>query len=148
MKILSVGMLFSLLAIFYTSVVLLPNHHEMTIMKGSIVSAILNVLLNLALLKGLKQNGAAFTTLIAELYMFLYEAYKSRSLIKLTVNKNLILSAVLGCIGILTVTYLIGLLNLKLLIELPPMLVISAITYGFFIIVVGKADIREILGRE
>ena len=145
LKILSIGMFFSLMAIFYTSVVLLPNHQELIIMKGSIVSAVLNVILNLLLLTKFKQNGAAFTTLLAEMYMFSYEAYKSRKLINLKPDRRLILSAVLGCFVVVIITLLISRLNLPFVIGLLAKIMLSGLIYVAIVVTIGKVKPKDIL---
>lgn len=145
LKILSIGMFFSLMAIFYTSVVLLPNHQELIIMKGSIVSAVLNVILNLLLLTQFKQNGAAFTTLLAEMYMFSYEAYKSRKLINLKPDRRLILSAVLGCVVIVIMTLVISRLNLSFVLGLLAKIMLSGLIYAAIVVTIGKVKPKDIL---
>lgn len=145
LKILSIGMFFSLMAIFYTSVVLLPNHQELIIMKGSMVSAVLNVILNLLLLTQFKQNGAAFTTLLAEMYMFSYEAYKSRKLINLKPDRRLILSAVFGCVLIVIITLVISRLNLPFVIGLLAKIMLSGLIYAAIVVAIGKVKPKDIL---
>lgn len=145
LKILSFGLFFSLIAIFYTSVVLLPNHQELTVMKGSAISATLNIVLNLFILSTYKQNGAAFTTLLSEMFMCVYEAYKSHALIKLNIDKRLIVSSVCGCISFIPLTILINSLKLQFIIELMLSLIICASVYILFLKVFGKKSLSELL---
>lgn len=100
LSILAVALVFSVFAIYITNVVLLPFKMESVNLKASIISALLNIGLNMILLKDFRQNGAAFTTLLAELFIFLFELYHARIHLKISLNYKLILSVFVGCIGI------------------------------------------------
>ena len=70
LRILSVSLMFSSLASFMTTSVLLPNGKEKNILRASVISAMANFLLNFWLIPWLSYVGAAVMTLIAELLMF------------------------------------------------------------------------------
>lgn len=71
LKILSFAIIFSLLATFYTSCVLVPLKLEKYVLTATIVSAIANVLLNFYFIPHYGINGAAATTLISEIIVFI-----------------------------------------------------------------------------
>lgn len=71
LRILSLALVFSTYPSFYSTSVLLPFKGEKNILKATILSAVINVLLNYIFIPLFSQNGAALTTLIAELVVFL-----------------------------------------------------------------------------
>ena len=71
-----------------TNAVLLPMKQETIILKGTIMSAVLNIALNFALIGTFKQNGAAFTTLLAELLMCVYQYFYVRKALRIKVFRN------------------------------------------------------------
>lgn len=66
LRILTIALFFSLFSWFYTSCVLIPFGKEKMVLKITIFTAIVNVILNLILIPIWKHNAAAFTTVIAE----------------------------------------------------------------------------------
>ena len=68
--VLSIAIIFSLLATFYTSCVMIPLKLERYVLTATIVSALSNIILNLFFIPMLGFNGAAVTTLISEIIVF------------------------------------------------------------------------------
>lgn len=108
LQILSLSLIFATLAIYITNVVLLPYKLEKVNLFASIISAVVNIVLNLFILRFFQQNGAAFTTLIAEILMFAIECYYARRYIRFNVSKRFIYSLILGCASIFGVSYIIS----------------------------------------
>lgn len=100
LQLLSIGLIFSIVGIFYSNAVLLPMGLETIVLKGTIVSAVVNIVLNFLLLGRFHQNGAAFTTLIAELIMCMYQYLYLRKRVVIKIPFRNILSIILGCLAI------------------------------------------------
>lgn len=109
LRILSIALVFSNFASFTTASVLLPMKKEKYILMATIASALVNVMLNLFLIPMFHQNGAALTTAIAELLVFLISYYHARKFIKIDgVVKNLATSSI-GCVAMIVVSSIIKL---------------------------------------
>ena len=67
LRILSVALITSLFGWLYNTCVLVPWKRESEFLKATLISAALNVALNLVLIPYFKESAAAFTTLLAEL---------------------------------------------------------------------------------
>lgn len=67
LRILSFSLLFAILGGVMTQCILIPNGKEKTVLVSTILAAIINVVMNLFLIPIMKQDGAALTTLIAEM---------------------------------------------------------------------------------
>lgn len=66
LSILSVAMIFNLFTYMFGYCVLLPYHEEKLFLRATIVSAIVNIILNFILVPFFAHNAAAFTTVVAE----------------------------------------------------------------------------------
>lgn len=80
LQILSFATLFAIYASLFTHCVLIVNGQERFCLSSTIVSAAVNVGLNLVLLPWLGMVGAALTTVLAELINFLLQVHFSRPL--------------------------------------------------------------------
>ena len=83
--------------------VLIPNRRERTFFIATIVSAAVNIVLNLIFIPIYMQNAAAFTTVVAECVAMLICIYGSRKYIKYEFDKRNIASIIIGCIWVLFV---------------------------------------------
>lgn len=106
LQILSIALIFAVLANIFCNGVLIINKQEKTVLIGVVVSAFINIFLNCALLSYFKHNGAAFTTLISEIFIMTYSFIKSKKYIKNNHFFPNLLKELLGCITIIFVYYL------------------------------------------
>lgn len=72
LQILVLAIFFALLATFLSTCLLLPKGKESKILKATFYSAILNIICNFFLIPLFHQNGAAWTTVLAEFTVALY----------------------------------------------------------------------------
>ena len=105
LRILSIAILFSLYAYIYTQCILIPVRKEWFVFKATVVSAVVNVLLNFVLIPIWGINACAVTTVIAELIVFIIAFFEGRKILSLfDVQRNLITS-IIGCFGIVVVCW-------------------------------------------
>ncbi|WP_029072519.1 oligosaccharide flippase family protein [Kandleria vitulina] len=135
LQILSLSLIFATFAIYFTNVVLLPYKLEKVNLIASAISAVVNIVINLFILKYFQQNGAAVTTLIAEFLMFVIEYYYAKRYIKFNLSKRFITSILLGCTSIFVVGYLISTFFKGMLVVLFLEIVLGAISYGLILLV-------------
>lgn len=98
LRLFSLALIFSSIASFMTTSVLLPHGGENKILFASVISAFINLLLNLWLIPIYGYNGAAFTTTISEFIMMILSYIFSKKYIEF---KNQLLSLLIGVIGII-----------------------------------------------
>ena len=97
LQILSITLLFSMLASFLTNTILLPNKMESSALRATIISAAVNVMLNFWLIPRIAQNGAALTTLAAEMLMVGVQYWFIRNRKLLRVNGRHLAQILCGC---------------------------------------------------
>ena len=79
LAVLSVAMLFAVGGCYITQAILVINHRENMVLIATMLSALLNVALNLPLIPRFGMTGAAVTTLTAEIFIMGFSAWKART---------------------------------------------------------------------
>lgn len=98
LQILTISVIFSIMNIFINSLVLIPQNKEKLLLKLSLISASLNIFLNIFFIKIFGINGAAITTLISELIIVFFSfKYLRESLIMGNI-KNCLFQGIVGSI--------------------------------------------------
>ena len=134
LRILSVSLAFSMIATYYTNAVLLPMQQEKIVLKGTIMSAILNIVLNFALIGTFKQNGAAFTTLLAEMFMCIYQYFYVRKVLRIKIQINYIVSLIVSCFGIIIVSVICDMFITSFFMNLLMKILVSVFVYIFVLL--------------
>ena len=117
LRILSISLGFSVIGIFYTNAMMLPMKREKQTTIIMIISAITNFILNFIFIPMAAQNGAAFTTVIAELIVMVCQIYVMSKDKVFHPNKKLLFQVFWGCLGIIVVCFCIGRINLNLFLR-------------------------------
>ncbi|MBQ1322036.1 MAG: flippase, partial [Solobacterium sp.] len=101
LRILSLTLLFSMQASFLTNTILLPNKMESLVLRATTFSAAANVVLNIWFIPRLAQNGAALTTLAAEILMACVQYWFIRNRKLLAPDWKNLLQIIAGCVVII-----------------------------------------------
>ncbi len=128
--ILSVALIFSVFGWFYTSCILIPAKKEKYVLVATLLSAFINIVLNILLIPFFAQNAAAFTTVVAEFISFIICYVKSKNIIDVKFPKKEILLSFIGCIGIILFCIFISIFKLNIYFDLLIKLVGSIVIYG------------------
>lgn len=148
LRILSISLLFAVIATYLTNVFLLPMKRERDVMYATIISAILNIILNFVLLPYLKHIGAALTTVISEFFVMMWQLVVLKFKIPFRIQKKNAISVILGCLLIFTYCHLIDVFCLSLVVRFFIKIAGSILLYGF-ILVAFKHDIYlEIVSKD
>ncbi|OPJ62711.1 flippase [Clostridium oryzae] len=145
LRILSISILFCTFGYFYMQLVLLPLKAENNILIATIISASVNIILNVYFIHKFKQNGCAFTTLLSELIVLLISMYCTLKNISIRINFKNIIQSFIGSILIL-----IYIIFIKIEINQDILVIIAAFTgsviiYGFFLILMKNDIIYDLL---
>lgn len=104
LRILSLALLFAIVGGVFSNCINIPIGKEKVTLVGTVVAALLNIILNLAFIPGFGQIGAAITTVIAEASVVIVCFVGNIEIRKLVNWKVFFINAMhalLGCIGIL-----------------------------------------------
>ena len=114
-------------------------------------SAILNVVINLALIPFWNEDAAAFSTVLAEVCMFIVNYHYAKDLVKdVFTSKTLLhtfISSIIGCIGIILVCVLCNYSFQSLIIRTIFSVVLSIIMYGAILILLKNEFAISMLNR-
>ena len=102
--ILCLAIIFSLFSTIFNQCVLLPYKREKVFLRSSVISASVNIILNLCIVPFLGAAGAAITTLLSEALMAIMNCYGAKDIITgYLFDKSFLFNAItagVGCIGI------------------------------------------------
>lgn len=143
LKLLCIAAVFALLANLFGMSVLLPYNKEHIFLKATVISAVLNIVLNIVFIPYFYQNAAAFTTALSQ-GVVLYIHYKhSREYVSLKNSLRCFLCTVAGCAGIGVVCWFIRNLGLKIITETAACICSSVLIYGVIQIITGNDFFME-----
>lgn len=151
LQILCFAYIFSILAWILSDCVLIPAKREKCVLKSMSTSAILNVALNLILIPFWNENAAAFSTVLAEMCMFVVNYHYAKDLVKdVFISKTFLhtfVSSVIGCVGIVLVCILCDLSFHSLIIKTIFSVTLSIVMYGVILVFLKNKFIVTVLNR-
>lgn len=134
--VLCVAIFFSLGSYFWGQASLVPSKREDVVLKATLVSAIVNLVLNFILIPFWHEKAAAITTLIAEIIGFVWNFAYGRKYLRVEGTLRMTVKIIVGCIPIPFVAFLIGLVTTNLIISTVFTIVISVILYAIIEILI------------
>lgn len=146
LKILSCALFFSILGMYYTNAVLLPMKLEKVIMKATIISAFTNISLNIIFINIWKQDGAAITTLISEIIVFLIQYKYIKEEVPININIKDIYSIAIGSILIVVVCVIVENIKLLFIAKLILKVILSIIIYIISLLVMKNSIVYKKIG--
>lgn len=139
LKILCFALAAAVFGNYFINAVLIVNRKEKKAFYATIISAMVNIILNLFFIPQFGFVGAAITTLIAEIVVMGFLIYFSRKLIKITLNHKVLLSMCIGTTSIIIVCQLLNKLGLKIAADTVLKIICSVFVYAIVTVVAKKA---------
>lgn len=143
LQMLSVAMVFALLASIFGLGVLLPNNKENTFLMVTIVSAAVNIVLNFILIPMFKQNAAAFTTALSQAVAFGICWHSSKKYVDMKQTIKSSMQVLIGCLGIVVACVGVKSIELGIVTETFLTVAISVIIYILIEIVLKNSTLYE-----
>lgn len=103
LRLLCPALIFSIFSWIFTSCVLIPAKREDKVLIITIISALVNLVLNLLLMPSLKENAAAITTSLSEAISMFLGIYYSRDIIKGIYSNKFWKDVLIYILGALTI---------------------------------------------
>lgn len=149
LSILAVAIFFGVLANILANGVLICMGREKYVVKATIVSAIENAALNFIFIPIFSQNGAAFTTLLAEMTVFCMSLYYSRDVIIRMVDGSEFRNAIWGSVLMLLVSFpLMNLLSeCDLIIRIAAVIVVCSGVYTLVLLAFKDKVLKNIISQ-
>ena len=154
-RILMVALLFALLASVFTNGILIINRCEKYCLISTAVSATINVVLNMFFISKWGMNGAAITTVVAEMVNLIIQSYfaKNELNISMIVSKKNLITIISGsCM----VAFICILVNQFMVVNTIPMSLVkvmvgallSMLVYGILLVVTNNELIYEVFQKN
>ena len=103
LRFLSVGLFFAVAGGFLTNCINAPTNRERINLTASVISAVVNIVANIVFIPLMKQNGAAITTVLAELIVFVICMIISKDILlrhKYTAIRSYLRDSIFGAIEV------------------------------------------------
>lgn len=149
LKILCIALIFSIFSMAFNQCILIPYRLEKIALYSSIISALLNIGLNFILIPILAENGAAITTVLAELTMMLLNGWFCRKKLMNVFRSKLFSknnkTVIIGCIALAIMCYFTRSFTGNPFLDLIISGILSLLTYIVIQFLLGNVYIREII---
>lgn len=151
LQILSISLLFAIFGGIISQCINISLGLERISAKATVISAVLNIVLNIFFIKWLQENGAAITTAISEFMVLLYCIIKSKKSFMEFINlKKVIINFIHAFIGVCIVLFTIITINFlsnNIWIIIIASISISMALYGAFLIIAKNEVAIDIMQR-
>lgn len=144
LRIITIALFFSLFSWFYTSCVLIPCGKEKIVLRVTILAAVVNVILNLALIPIWKHNAAAFTTVVAEGISMIVCMKYGRKDFHMKIFAKDIASVVIGCVLVYVICVTINSAVDSLVLSTVLSITLAAIGYFAVLLLMKNHTILDI----
>lgn len=138
LAILCLALFFSVFGGFYSQAILIPNREEKYFFNITLISAIINILLNIVIIPFTGIEGAAITTVIAEVFVLFACQMKAKNYVAMVDSKGLITIA-FGCIAIALTCFTCRMLVTNSLLRVIICVFASVIFYGLILLIGGNS---------
>lgn len=145
------AIIFSIFSWLFMQCVLIPAKREAKVLKNTIITAIVNIILNFILIPFLSYDGTSLSTVLAQLMVMLMNGYSSWDIVKPVILRketlyNLV-EAIVGCVGIVIVCVLCNIGVNSLILKTGVSIVLSIIIYGAILIVLQNKIALSMLDK-
>lgn len=148
LRILSVAMFFAVASCFLSYSVLMPNHREKNFMIATVSAASVNIILNLLIIPYIGMNGAALTTLIAEIVVFVITGISSRGYIRLYLDKKSLVCTIIGSVFIFVICKGMAMALSGVVAELFASVILSVLVYAVFFAIGSWSTVKGLLKKK
>lgn len=145
LSILCVALLFCLCAWFWGQCILVPKNMEGFVFKSTLLSAVVNIVLNFIMIPIWAENAAAITTLIAEALAFIVQWYKGRKYVDFSEMIKLYVKVIIGCVAIVAIAYLCMPLKSNVLLYTMTVMILSVLGYGGIEIALKNESVYSVI---
>lgn len=149
LQIITWAIIFSIFAWIFSDCVLIPAKRESKVLRNTLITAAINVILNFILIPSMSYDGTSLSTVIAEFSVMVMNGYSCRDIIKPIIFKKETLKnlfeSIIGCIGIVIVCLLCQWGLHSMIWKTIFSIVLSVTMYGAILILLGNRIAISIL---
>lgn len=150
LQIISWAMLFSNLAMIFNQCILIPTKRESKALVNTIITGGINVAINFVFIPIWSFDGAAFSTVIAELMIMILNAYASKDYVEKIITRQVkhnLLTSFIGCLGIILICILLKIGIHSLILRTILSVLLSVIIYGAILVLSKNELVYQLLEK-
>lgn len=151
LRIITWAIIFSIFAWIFSDCVLIPAKRENLVLRNTLITAAVNIILNFILIPSMSYDGTSLSTVIAEFSVMIMNGYSCRDIIKPVIFKKDTLKnlfeSIIGCVGIVAVCLLCNFGFDSLILKTIFSVVLSVIMYGAILVLLGNKIALSMLDR-
>lgn len=151
LRIITWAIIFSIFAWIFSDCVLIPAKRESKVLRNTLITAAINVILNFILIPSMSYDGTSLSTVIAEFTVMIMNGYSCRDIIKPVIFKKdtlkNLLDSIIGCVGIVVICLLCDIGFKSLWLKTIFSVVLSVIMYGAILILLKNKNAYSMLDR-
>lgn len=145
LQILSIAILFSLIATYISTGILLPLGKEKILLSATVISAIVNILLNFIMIPRFNEIGASITTLISEILVVIIEFPYVKQY--LNINVKTMFKSLISVCWIIFICLFLRKFQFSILTYVVLAVFCSAIGYFVLLILMKTEEVEDIIIR-
>ena len=146
LQILCIALAFAVFGCFFSQSILIVNRKEKDFLIITLISAGINILLNLIVIPVIGIAGAAVTTVIAEGIVVVMCAIRAKGKYTFKLNLNNILTVVIGCVGVVIVSFIISEIDINSMAKVILTVIAAGTCYLVICYLLNNTFIRSIIG--
>ncbi|KAA8808142.1 flippase [Lactobacillus crispatus] len=151
LQIICFAMFFSLFSFVFNQCVLIPTKREKIALRNTVLTAILNIVLNLLFIPALSYNGTSLSTVISQVVVMVLNGWAGKDIIgkilfSQKVYRNLF-SSFLGCLGIIGICLMCKVLFTSLIVKTIVSIIFSVFIYTLILILCKNELAIKVLRR-
>lgn len=150
LSIITWAMLFSIFSWIFSDCILLPAKRERYLLKSTIITAIINIILNLVLIPFWTYNATAVSTVISELLAMMINGYYGRDIIANAIKEKFVIrnifDSLTGCIFIIFVCFYVNLVIDSYILSLCISVIVAIFGYLLILLIERNTILINFLG--
>lgn len=151
LQIITVALIFSNFSTIFNQCILIPAKRENKTLRNTIVTGVVNVILNFVVIPVMSYNGTALTTVIAEFMIMTLNCWSGwdivGDIIKSRIVVKNIVSSFIGCMGIVITCLVCKWLFTSIISTMIMSIVLSVIVYALILLILRNNVALEIINQ-
>ena len=142
---LSIAIIFGMLSYFWSQCILINFKKDFLVFRITLLSAIINILLNIILIPAWKENAAAITTIISEGVSFSLCYFYGEKYVNMNEKYSILLKTIVGCLLMAILTYFLKSILVQSIVSTMIIILIDIFTYCVTQIVLKNEAILDFI---
>ena len=151
LRIITWAIIFSIFAWIFSDCVLIPAKRESKVLRNTVITGIVNIILNFILIPFWSYDGTSLSTLIAEGMVMILNGITCWDIIKdIILSKDVfynLITSIVGCIGIVIICILCKISYSNMIIEMIMSVILSVIIYGAILVLLRNKVILNVINN-